>query len=183
MINKKHRQKQARAKQGGFSMMEVLLVLGVAAVIIAGVIGLYSTVQDQQAGQAEANAVHITVSELSKIYRGKPKTGLNNTVAVSLGVVGGFDAGVSTVTNSWGKAVTIVPGQINFADDAISLTMEVEKDTCATLVTATENAGFSINVNGTAVKSNGGSINVTTLATQCQAGSDPNFVSVQWLRL
>ncbi len=168
--------------QRGYSLIELSLALGIIAILIAGVFQIFNSTQNSQAISTESNAIHLTMSEVSKIYRGKPKTNLTAAVAINSGIIQGFTDDGTAITNSWGRNVTLAPATINSTDDALQLTMEVDRDACASLVTATENAGMTIIVGSSTIKSNGSTIVPDKLATACRSGTAP-YISVSWSRL
>lgn len=164
-----------KKKQGGFSLIEMAVVLVIIAGILVGVTQQGKDQKESIAVDNEAKAVLSLINNLSGYYDGSTTgyTGLDNATAISAGLVptGLKNNGVDTITNKWLGAVTVAPGTISTAGDSSSVTLAgiPGGDVCSTMVKKTAELVDQISVAGTVVKAFGGDLNRGTLATQCDA--------------
>lgn len=176
----------------GFTLIEVLLVVGFIALASIGVYVVYNKVQTGNAANTEARNVDALRAGVKNIYGGSTSyNGLTNTVALNARIVPDnmrTSGSTTAITNSFGGTVTL--GTVTFgtgaaANNAFTIQYAgVPIDVCAKLVT-TAGAGFNrVQVNGTEVKSTitatGNELNVATTASSCNqdAGNTLIFTSL-----
>lgn len=175
-INKK---KVAR----GFTLVEVLLVVGFIALASIGVYIVYNKVQTGNAANTEARNIDTLRAGVKNIYGGSTNyNGLTTQVALDARIVPDSmrttATGAGAITNSFGGQVTLASAPFNgVADTAFAITYNnVPGDVCSKLTT-TAGAGFNIvTVNGSSVKdtskaTTGNNLNVATTASSCKADS------------
>lgn len=108
---------QAKAK--GFSLIELLLVLGVLAILLVAAFVVYPQVRDRNQANAEVSNLTAIKANVTNLYasKGGNYKGLDNTVAVQARVypsnmttLAGTGSGTSTANSAWGGDVTTVAG-------------------------------------------------------------------------
>ena len=101
----------------GFSLIELLLVLGVLAILLVAAFVVYPQVRDRNQANAEVANLTSIKANLNNLYapRGGNYTGLDTGVANEARVFpssmnGGVYGSTTTINSSWGKPVTVVVG-------------------------------------------------------------------------
>lgn len=176
----------------GFTLIEVLLVVGFIALASIGVYVVYNKVQTGNAANTEARNIDALRAGVKNIYGGSTSyNGLSNEVALNARIVPDnmrTSNSTTAITNSFGGKVTLGPkkfGATAAANNAFTIRYEgVPIDVCAKLATSA-GAGFNeVEVNGTPVKSTikptGNELNVALTASSCNsnAGNDLIFTSL-----
>lgn len=99
-----------RTKAKGFSLIELLLVLGVLAILLVAAFVVYPQVRDRNQANAEISNLTAIKANVNNLYasRGGLYTGLDNDVAMDARVYPSSMISGSASTSSWGQAVTVV---------------------------------------------------------------------------
>lgn len=105
---------QAKAK--GFSLIELLLVLGVLAILLVAAFVVYPQVRDRNQANAEVSNLTAIKANITNLYasKGGNYAGLTNLVANRARAFpssmngGDFATSTPTVTSAWGQNVTAV---------------------------------------------------------------------------
>jgi hypothetical protein len=150
-------------RQKGFSLIELLLVLGVLAILLVAAFVVYPQVRDRNRANTEAMNLASIKAAVLNLYASKGGfTGLKNDVANSARVVpatmnGGDYSPTASIKSTWGEDVTIgavstqinipsvVPGNRSFR----IIYAKVPQSICLPMVTAAAGNFFKITVNGT----------------------------------
>jgi len=156
----------------GFSLIELLLVLGVLAILLVAAFVVYPQVRDRHQANAEAVNLASIKAAVINLYASKGSyAGLKNDVANQARVVpasmnGGDYGPTVALKSSWGEDITIgavssqinvpfvVPGNRSFR----IIYTKVPKTICLNMVTAASGNFFKITVNGTDLISNQGGL-------------------------
>lgn len=180
-VNMKHEMKVK--KQGGFTITELMLVLGVGAVIMAGAFVGYKTVssnnQDQQNQQAVVNLLSAVKNKWQGLgsYAAVTATAVNSAGLINKPLT--WDAGNSDILNAYSKTVDFSGVASNFV---AQITVPVEK--CLETIGALDGVAYRIDVDAAGIAANaaedavktvkaaGGAIDATKANTQC-TGTDP----------
>ena len=163
----------SKRQQRGFSLVELMIVLGISAVLILGVYSLYTSIDSSQETQTEAQNIQAIATKIKSIYAGRNTyTGLATANIVT---ANGFPMNMldgTTPYNAWGGAVTTT---IN-ATAGFDITYpDVPAANCQELVNAVANMFRNITIGATAVKT-AGALNAATLATTCNAAGPFSIV-------
>lgn len=164
-----------RNSQSGFSLMELMVVIGIIAVLVIGVLTYKAMAKGDSNVSRETDNVSVIISKIQRLKGGAsygasgadllPIAINANAVPKSMSIVG------STVTNVWGGAVTIKSTgngfYVNYAG--------VPKEACLAMAGAIAGSTDTTTaINGGAPIS--GAIDPIVANTQCNA--DPS--SLQW---
>lgn len=94
--------------QKGFSLVELLAVIGVGGAIIAGALLLLSQVNEKNSINEASKNISAIYANLDQLYREDPTTGLTTAAGIAAGVFpNNMRATATTVTNSWNGAVNV----------------------------------------------------------------------------
>ena len=109
---------QAKAK--GFSLIELLLVLGVLAILLVAAFVVYPQVRDRNQANAEVSNLTAIKANITNLYasRGGNYDGLttgiaNQARAFPASMNGGTYTSAATITAAWGGTVTVVENATN----------------------------------------------------------------------
>lgn len=165
-------------RKSGFTLVEILLVVGFIALAGIGIYTVYGKVQMSNSALQEGRNLDTIRAGTKALFGGSSSfTGVTNSVLNDARITPDsmrkipYTAGDSTITNSFGGSVSVVPislggGAIN---NGISVTYQkVPGAVCAKLVTGAGTGWDQVTVGATKVKSYGtGNLNVANLASQC----------------
>lgn len=177
-----------RAQQRGFSLIELLLVLGVLAVFLITAFVFYPQVRDRNQANAEATNLTAIKANINNLYASKSGNyrGLNQAVAnqaraFPVSMNGNDFSSSAAITSSWGSPVSIAvnaapttttqtPGRSLGANRSFSVTYtDVPAGVCLPLVTAAAMNFQGVRVGSTEVMTGGGAGG--------QIGFDPSIAS------
>lgn len=144
----------------GFSLIEMLLVLGVLAVLLLAAFVVYPRVRDASRANAEVSHLALMKAAVSNLYasKGGNYEGLDNEVAnkarVFPSTMNGGDYTTKTLTSSWGGNVRISPSpdltspQRILANRAFLVTYErVPESVCLGMISGASDNFFKITIN------------------------------------
>jgi prepilin-type N-terminal cleavage/methylation domain-containing protein len=173
----------------GFTLIEVLLVVGFMALAGLAVYTLYNKVNETGKASNESKNIDLLKAGVKNIYGGKLNyNSLTNAVLNDSRVTPDimraipYITGDTSITNSFGGAVNVTP--ITLVGTGVNKGFQIEYNNvpgsiCSKLVSL-ENSNFSqIKINSTIVKSFGNSLDVAALTTQCIADTG-NGVTIQF---
>ncbi|MDQ2309640.1 type 4 pilus major pilin [Pluralibacter gergoviae] len=170
--------------QKGFSLLELLLVLGIIAALVVAAFIVYPKVQASQRAQAESNNIATIQAGVKSLYTASSSfTGLTNSVAVQAKI---FPDNMLVGSGTEAKPVNAFKGNVLVKEDStgpskakgssFTITYEnVPAAECTKIITAAAGNFYTAGV-GTAgnVKAAGEVLDVTKTATQCQTGGNDN---------
>lgn len=181
----------SRSKQQGFTLVELLLVLGVLALIAITAFIIYPSVQaGTQANSEAANVTTITASVKNLFgsagnYSGLAAAGSFNGCPAFLypsDMLQGVDpatvtsAAACTPTNVWGGSVTLASGGTNGSEFVIAYTIPNAPQACEKFI-ADVAANYDVVGVGSAtdasIKPSGGAILPAGIVTACTATASP----------
>lgn len=164
----------------GMSLIELLLVVGLAAIILAGMFVAYNKVQSTNAANTESANISTLRAGIKNLYGTTSNyNGVTGTILLNARAVPDSmrTATGTTINNSFGGAVTVAAAAYSGGtDNAFSITYpNVPVDVCAKLVVAVSQSFNIVTVNGTSVKNTstatGNEVNIGTLATSCASNN------------
>ncbi len=167
----------------GFSLLELLLVLGIIAALVVAAFIVYPKVQASQRAQAESNNIATIQAGVKALYTSASSfTGLTNSVAVQAKI---FPDNMLSGSGSAAKPINAFKGNVTLAADktgpsgadgsSFTITYSnVPAAECTKIITAAGNF-YTAGV-GTAgnVKAAGEVLDVAKTATQCESGGNSN---------
>ena len=175
-----------RKSKKGFSLLELLLVLGIIAALVVAAFIVYPKVQASQRAQAESNNIATIQAGVKALYTSASSfTGLTNTVAVQAKI---FPDNMLSGTGNTAKPINAFKGAVTLAAAATgpstaagsSFTIRYENvpaAECVKIITAAAGnfytAGVGIAGN---VKAAGEMLNVAAAATACSNATNNTLI-------
>jgi len=170
--------KLLRKGKKGFTLVEILLVVGFIALAGMGIYNVYNKVQMSNLASSEARNINLIKAGVKNIYgASQGYVGLNNLVLNQARATPDsmraipYGATDANINNSFGGAVTVLPVTLGGAglNNGFQVTYpQVPGAVCSRLVTMLDKNIEQITVAGTVVKPYGtGNLNIVSLATQC----------------
>lgn len=170
-------------RQRGASLIELMMSVFAMVAIVGFVFWMKSVVWGPLQGWMEASSVSSQLSKVENVFSGAANyTGLTTAAMATPSIFNSkYLPGGGLVNNRFGGSVTLGITTINTASDTLTFTdAGVRTDSCPTLVNQLADEADRITVAGTVVKANGGTLNASTLKTQCDSGAT---VSVMFERI
>lgn len=169
--------KKILRKEKGYSIIELTIAMGLISALIGGILWMARGLFTDTATNQEVSNIPIITSKIQKRYFSQPNfVGLTNAITISYKLVPDNMVSGGSILNRWGGTVTIVPATINVANDSFSMTYtNVPSKSCLSMVPDLDGTIDVMAVGGTNVKPSGGVVNLTTLATQCNASTSVNI--------
>jgi len=164
--------KRVNKKTKGFSLIELLLVIGIIGLITVAVVSRYSDAQAASKAQKAQDAILRITTAVKRIYQLNPNyVGLTPAVLINhRGVPAEMVTG-TTITNQWGGTVLIAPTNVSGGrNNAFTVTWpSVPENECARIITTVSSAADKVTVGTTDVKALGaaGGVNPATVGTAC----------------
>lgn len=171
-------------QQRGFSLVELLLVLGVLAILLVAAFVVFPQVRDRNQANAEVTNLTTTKAGINNLYasKGGVYTGLTNTVAINARVYPTSMTASGSSLSSWGGAVTTAVDGSNPRRFTITYA-DVPQGVCLGLVSGAASNFEQIEVGETPVitdsageaaeLSAGGQFNPAEAATACGTATGP----------
>jgi prepilin-type N-terminal cleavage/methylation domain-containing protein len=175
-----------KTKNRGFTLIEILLVVGFISLAGIGIYTVYSKVQMSNAALTEGKNLDTIKAGVKSLYGGSQNyAGISNTVLNDARITPDsmrpipYVAGSGSITNSFGGAVTVSSVGLNGSNNGFRITyLQVPGAVCSKLVSGAGTNWDQINVGTTQVKTFGtGNLNIATAATAC-ASDTGNGVTI-----
>ncbi|HBV5533239.1 TPA: prepilin-type N-terminal cleavage/methylation domain-containing protein, partial [Klebsiella pneumoniae] len=186
--------KNSKSKKG-FSLLELLLVLGIVAALIVASFIVYPKVRDARYVDIEAKHIGQIYASVRNVYVGKPDySGLATTAVAIPAQFFPDDMLKKNITwgiSSWGGYVVVSPSGLAASSFTISYS-DVPDSVCIRLITAVEGAFYNIYISnqkginsggesasknyGTLVKQNGNNTDIALASSTCQSGGQNNRI-------
>lgn len=156
--------KMLNSRQGGFTLVEILLVIGLIGAIAIGAFVVFPMVQmSQNVSEMSTRALSVSAST-HQFFGGRSFTGLNNSTAISAGILG-----PNETTTPWGNM------NISASSSGNEFQLEftrVPSGACLRLLEALNANSNQLRVGSRVVKEASGAFNFTTAASACASASN-----------
>ncbi|EQC2856510.1 type IV pilus major subunit protein BfpA [Salmonella enterica] len=172
-----------RKSKKGFSLLELLLVLGIIAALVVAAFIVYPKVQASQRAQAESN--NIATIQAGVLYTSASSfTGLTNTVAVQAKI---FPDNMLSGTGNAAKPINAFKGNVTLAAAAtgpssaagssFTITYDnVPAAECVKITTAAAGNFYTAKVGSKVVKAADGTLDVAATAAACNNATSNTLV-------
>ena len=171
---------QRRRRQRGLTMVELSVVLVIAALLIAAVFtGLRG---NQRRAELQHNATLITqIASALRAQFGRTGQYANTTLALAIqsrAIPEELRIGTgATAQNGYGGTLGVAPATCAVVNDCLDLTWpRVPQAQCMDLVISTQSVARRIQVNAVDVKALDGTLSLANLATNCEAVGAPAVI-------
>ncbi len=142
----------------GFSLLELLLVVGVGALLLLAGIGTYQLVTSGSTANEAVRLVATVKQQSQRAWQGQAAYGPGNMVPTLVSMQafpGGVVNAAGTPQDPWGGAMTIVSTATNSADDSFIITFPaVPSASCiqiGTVFTENDTDFVALNIGGGAI--------------------------------
>lgn len=159
------------AKNQGFTLLEILLVIGIAAVIAIAAFMAWPAVQSSQRANAEQSRAMTIAAGVKQAYNGR-YSGVSNENVIRAKIPPSDMINGTALNSSWGGTVTVAPAATN---TKFTITYDtVPENVCLKLAPGLGQSFENVTVGGTAIRDDaaGTAYNPAAVITQC---SDENF--------
>lgn len=168
--------KAAARKQQGFTLIELAIVLAIAAIIGILIFMRMTKVQNANIANNESSNLAMMVSDArTKFSNQGDYAGVSAAVLINNGLVPQTMVSGATIKTGWGTGVTVAPSNLNgTANDGIKFTYTVPKKNCSDFVTGAAAAVSKITIGTTVVKNapaGSSTLDMTALGTACDASA------------
>lgn len=170
-------------KNKGFSLLEILLVLAIAAALVIGAFMVYPKVKAAQQADIEAKNISTIVAGVKTLYGSVSNyKGLDNTVAINAKIVpeNMLDGTPDGIYSSFKGAVTIsANGNTHSGEDDSGFFIRYVRlmpEVCSKLVSNVQSTFYEINVNGTYAKEYGEGYDAAKATQLCNISGSGNYV-------
>lgn len=178
---------QARARQRGYSNIQIAIGILVTIIALLGALSGYQYIQQAKVNN-EISMLTDLKSATIRLGGGRPLfTGTEITVANLSGMNFFQGAGLTvtgaTVSNQWGGTVTPSVGTISQAGDSLTFTFTgVPTGACRELGTKVDNIAARVEIGGTETKAPGGTTAIGDVVTGCNSATDSNTIAYTFAR-
>lgn len=177
-MNEKALMIKRKYKQGGFTITELMLVLGVGALIMSGAyLGYKSVSEDATNQQLITSSVQLISSTKSKWQGFGSYSGLNNTSVVAATLVPKtfiVDTATGAISHGYGGNVTLEAKDKDGNDTTSNFRAvftSIPKKLCSDLATALDGVAYEIVIGTTTVKTSTSPISGPTTLSACNSAT------------
>lgn len=174
-----------RGRNGGFALTELLLTIGIIALVLSAVAAIAISTSAGQTAQSEARIIDAAASKIRSIYSSRADfDGLDNAASIAIEAWPTNMVDGTKIYNAWGGATNIIadPAPNSYSGQAASRLFQIDvenvsQDACADLATA-QTSALAILVDGTVAYERGNidPIDNTVVTTNCSDGVTVSFV-------
>lgn len=114
--------RNSKSQVRGLSLVEIMIVVGIIALVIVGIQGRGRIGKQTSLIQAESSNLSLIVERAKSAQMGRPDfSGINTSYLLSMGAFpeSMIASGGTSVKNGWGGAVTVQPGAGNASVDIV----------------------------------------------------------------
>ncbi len=174
-----------RKQKNGFTLIEILLVVGFIAIAGIGVYSVYSKVQINSAANTEARNIDALRAGVKGLFAPAASTaGLQNSVVNNASITPQpmRTADVNVIQNGFGGLVTIATAtQVSAGDSFTILYEDVPGAACTKLVTGTGSQFEGVTVGATVVKPYGANTQVDIVASTTACANAAGVVDIRFV--
>lgn len=162
-----------RRSPSGFSLVELLIVIGVISILIAGVFVFYPKVRLNKEVNLQVDNISFVVSTANDFFSGRETTGLDRDSAITAQL-----ATDEQLTSPWGS-ISLAPVAGN--QDWSMTYADVPSEACILLLSRVQNINRQITVGTTVVKSSTVAFEIGPMSEACNAADlvDITFIPVK----
>lgn len=173
-----------KKRMQGFTMLELLIAVGVISIAAIGTIAFNQYVTSKQTGDEIRKQIMIVQGAIKEIYPDPNRTGLSATVLINARKLPASMVNGTSIVHKGGGSITVAPTSLpgGIANSAYQITVNaVDQKDCSTLAMHLAGAFPVVAINGNTFQYPGWAAPTpATAATTCNLSSVPS-VSVSGL--
>ncbi|MFP1980692.1 type 4 pilus major pilin [Lonsdalea quercina] len=163
----------------GFSLLELLLVLGIIAALVVGAFIVYPKVQASQRAEAESKNIATIQAGVKALYTSASSySGLTNTVATNAKIFPDNMLNGTSVINVFKGNVTLATSTESpsgVANSSFTITYaNIPAAECTKIISTAAGNFYVAKVGTTTVKAAGATLDVAATTTACASGGNSN---------
>ncbi|WP_224718157.1 type 4 pilus major pilin [Pectobacterium versatile] len=175
-----------RKNKKGFSLLELILVMGVIAALVVAVFIVYPKVQASQRAEAEVKNIALIQAGTKSLYSAVSSySGLAITTLVKAKVlpesIQKTSGAASSMVNVWKGNISVSSADTGpsgaIGSSFIITYRSVPAVECAKLVSSLSASFYSIEIGADTVKDSNGSLDIASVTSSCSRGGENNTVS------
>lgn len=162
--------KFSKRQQGGFTLVELAIVIAIIVVAIVGIVAKIQSVRLTNQVSAESSNLNAIMGKVQSTFAGRAN--YNGVSTALLVAQSGFPSSMvngTTVTNVWGGNVTVAAGAGNTSVDITYA--GVPTAACIELVSSASRQYNEVTVGTTATKAGAPVADLTTAQTACSTAA------------
>ncbi len=162
--------KFSRKKQGGFTLVELVVVLAIIVAAIGAIIARQMSASQTSKVQSEAGNLQAIVGKVNSTFAGRPNyVGATTAFLLAQGAFPTSMVNGGAVVNTWQGAVTVAAGAGNTTVDITYA--GVPTSACIELVANTSRSYNEVTVGATKTKNGAAVADLTATQTACSAAA------------
>lgn len=166
-------------KQAGLTLIEILIVLVIAAGLLFGIFYLVSQANERSIVRDEVQSYNTMANDARTSFRKQGDyAGVAGSVLIQLGIVPPTMINGTAIRSGWNTAITVAPINLNgTANDGMEFSYSVPRTSCPNFIDGVTNSAARISIDGEVVKNvpaNLTTVNVADVASACDAGAGGN---------
>ena len=168
--------KFSRKKQGGFTLVELVVVLAIIIAAISAIIARQMSTSQSSRVQSEAGNLQTIVGKVNSTFAGRSSyAGATTAFLLAQGAFPTSMVNGTNVINGWNGAVSVAPGAGNTSVDITYA--GVPSSACIEFVANTSKSYRTVTVGATVVKTTAQSeADLTATQTACSAASSVSII-------
>lgn len=146
-----------KRKTKAFTLVELLIVIGIMAVMSAGMYAIYSNVSLSQKSTQEINNLNILKGGIENLFAASSDyTGLDQALIAKSSIPSAtMMKGSDKVVNAWGNEYTIAPIDVGGVAANFTIETNIPKKACEKIVSALAGTWSGVEVESQAIKTRG----------------------------
>lgn len=182
LLTANSRRNQKAKAQKGFTLIEVLIVVSIAAAMLFGIFTVANRISERQAIAETVDGLNLMAAEARTAFRAQGSfAGATPAVLVNMRIPPVAMITGATITHNLGPGgvIAVAPGGTP-PNTLLTFTVPgVPIEMCTRLVTGAEGAFDQVMVGTTIVKAIGGRLDPAALATQCATAGAPIALTIR----
>lgn len=174
-----------RPSESGYALLELIMVMGIIAAVLATIVGIASNASTEQRAQSEAKTIESAVVGARTIFaRQNTLESLTSAEMIDMGLWPTMNIDSGSLVHQWGGSITTsVTGDLGGVNKTLKVTLSgVPADACTPLATY-RYTHERLSVNGTRVFNSGKQqakmpLDVAEVASKCKGGGQSNAIEI-----
>jgi len=177
-INMPFQSARRRLRRKGFSMIELMVVIGIIAAMVLAAFWAVPVIRNNIKSSDEANAYMAMSNDVRTVYSTQGNfNGVNSGSLIKLGVVPSNMVRNDTIISTFDTLVTVAPTNLIGTNDGVEFSYTIPREACTKFVQKSAVASARVTVGSTVVlnrTSGDNRVDVNALGDACDSGAGGN---------